>query len=164
MVKPQATEEEMIAALKAACAWEFVEKLEEGIHTQVREQGQRFSEGQKQRLSIARALLADAPVMILDEATSALDCGNRTPGAAQHHQKKNPCRTLIVAAHRPSVFPCAAGYIRFRTTGSWKWMNRESVNFWKLSERKACDRRNPWGKPARTIPRVSGAEKNKEKR
>ena len=49
--------------------------MEQGIHTQVRERGRRFSEGQKQRLSIARALLADAPVMILDEATSALDVG-----------------------------------------------------------------------------------------
>ena len=73
MVKPEATDEEIQAALEAACAWEFVQKLENGIDTQVRERGTRFSEGQKQRLSIARALLADAPVMILDEATSSLD-------------------------------------------------------------------------------------------
>ena len=71
MVKPEASDGEIIAALEAACAWEFVQKLEDGLNTQVRERGTRFSEGQKQRLSIARALLADAPVMILDEATSA---------------------------------------------------------------------------------------------
>lgn len=103
MVKPDASDEEIIGALKASCAWEFVDKLEEGIHTQVREQGQRFSEGQKQRLSIARALLADAPVMILDEATSALDVGTERR-VLRNIMKKEPCRTLIVAAHRPSVF------------------------------------------------------------
>ncbi len=103
MVKPQATDEEIRAALEAACAWEFVEKLENGMDTQVRERGTRFSEGQKQRLSIARALLADAPVMILDEATSALDVATERRVLRQII-KKEPCRTVIVAAHRPSVF------------------------------------------------------------
>ena len=103
MVKPDATDQEIKAALAAACAWEFVEKLEEGIDTQVQEQGRRFSEGQKQRLSIARALLADAPVMILDEATSALDVATERQ-LLRNIIKKEPCRTVIVAAHRPSVF------------------------------------------------------------
>lgn len=103
MVKPDATDQEIKAALAAACAWEFVEKLEEGIDTQVQEQGRRFSEGQKQRLSIARALLADAPVMILDEATSALDVATERR-LLRNIIKKEPCRTVIVAAHRPSVF------------------------------------------------------------
>lgn len=103
MVKPEATDAEIQAALQAACAWEFVEKLEEGMNTQVRERGTRFSEGQKQRLSIARALLADAPVMILDEATSALDVATERRVLRQII-KKEPCRTVIVAAHRPSVF------------------------------------------------------------
>ena len=67
------------------------------------EQGRRFSEGQKQRLSIARALLADAPVMILDEATSALDVATERR-LLRNIIKKEPCRTVIVAAHRPSVF------------------------------------------------------------
>lgn len=103
MVKPEATDEEIREALKAACAWDFVEKLEEGIDTQVRERGQRFSEGQKQRLSIARALLADAPIMILDEATSALDVATERR-VLKSIIKKEPHRTVIVAAHRPSVF------------------------------------------------------------
>ena len=103
MVKPEASDEEIRSALEAACAWEFVGKLEHGMDTEVRERGTRFSEGQKQRLSIARALLADAPVMILDEATSALDV------ATERHVlrsiiRKEPNRTVIVAAHRPSVF------------------------------------------------------------
>ena len=103
MVKPDASDEEIIGALQAACAWDCVEKLKDGINTQVRERGNRFSEGQKQRLSIARALLADAPVMILDEATSALDVATERR-VLRSIIKKEPHRTLIVAAHRPSVF------------------------------------------------------------
>ena len=103
MVKEDAPDREIIEALKAACAWEFVEQLEDGIYTQVREQGRRFSEGQKQRLSIARALLADAPIMILDEATSALDVGTERR-VLRNIIKKDNRRTVIVAAHRPSVF------------------------------------------------------------
>ena len=103
MVKPEATDEEIREALEAACAWEFVEKLDQGMDTEVRERGTRFSEGQKQRLSIARALLADAPVMILDEATSALDVATERRVLRQII-KKEPNRTVIVAAHRPSVF------------------------------------------------------------
>ncbi len=103
MVKPEATEEEIRSALEAACAWEFVEKLDHGIDTEVRERGTRFSEGQKQRLFIARALLADAPVMILDEATSALDVATERR-VLRRIIRKEPHRTVIVAAHRPSVF------------------------------------------------------------
>ncbi len=103
MARPEATDGEIEEALKAACAWEFVKELEQGIHTQVRERGRRFSEGQKQRLSIARALLADAPVMILDEATSALDVGTERR-VLRSIIKKEDRRTVIVAAHRPSVF------------------------------------------------------------
>lgn len=103
MVKPDATEDEIIEALKIACAWEFVEQLEEGIHTSVRELGRRFSEGQKQRLSIARALLANTPVLLLDEASSALDMATEKK-VLKNILKRDPLRTLIVAAHRPSVF------------------------------------------------------------
>ena len=103
MVRPEASDGEIRSALEAACAWDFVEKLEQGIDTEVRERGTRFSEGQKQRLSIARALLADAPVMILDEATSALDMDTERR-VLQSIIRKDPHRTIIVAAHRPSVF------------------------------------------------------------
>lgn len=103
MVKSDATDDEIRAALEAACAWEFVEKLDKGMDTEVRERGTRFSEGQKQRLSIARAILADAPVMILDEATSALDVAMERR-VLRRIIKKEPHRTVIVAAHRPSVF------------------------------------------------------------
>ena len=128
MVKPDATDEEIRAALEAACAWEFVEKLDNGIETEVRERGTRFSEGQKQRLSIARALLADAPVMILDEATSALDVATERRVLRQII-KKEPHRTVIVAAHRPASFPCAAGCTRWETAVSRKRMRRASGDF-----------------------------------
>ena len=67
------TEEEVIEVLKRANAYEFVENLSQGIHTDVGNNGSKLSGGQLQRISIARALLKDAPVLIFDEATSALD-------------------------------------------------------------------------------------------
>lgn len=103
MLKPQATEEELIRALEASCAWEFVSRLEEGLKTEVQEGGRRFSEGQKQRICIARALLADAPVVLLDEATSALDMATEQR-VLGNIIRSEPHRTLIVTAHRPSVF------------------------------------------------------------
>lgn len=103
LLKPDATDDELISVLKTACAWEFVSELEEGIDTQVRESGQRFSEGQKQRICIARALLVNAPVLLLDEATSSLDMA--TEKSVLHNiMVKEPYKIIIVAAHRPSVF------------------------------------------------------------
>ena len=73
LVKQDATDEELEKVLRDACAWEFVSKLPDAMNTTVTERGQCFSDGQNQRLSIARALLADTPILLLDEATSALD-------------------------------------------------------------------------------------------
>ena len=71
--KEDASDEELQAALEAACAWEFVEELPQGMDTPIGEGGKGLSEGQAQRLSIARALIRKAPVMLLDEVTSAQD-------------------------------------------------------------------------------------------
>lgn len=125
MVKPDATEAQIEEALKAACAWDFVSKLEDGIHTKARERGNRFSEGQKQRLSIARALLADAPVMILDEATSALDVATERR-VLRSIIKKEPHRTIIVAAHRPSVFSMCSRVYKI-SDGSMTLMDQEGI-------------------------------------
>lgn len=98
----EAGEEDLWRVLDLACAGEFVRKLPQGLDTKLKEGGGSLSSGQVQRLSIARALLADAPVLLLDEATSALDVATerkvlRNVLQAQAH------KTVIVTTHRPSV-------------------------------------------------------------
>lgn len=94
--------EAIMAAAKAAHAWEFIEKLPDGLDTQIGENGNLLSGGQRQRIAIARAFLKNAPILILDEATSALD--NQSEQMIQQAMetlKKN--RTVIVIAHRLST-------------------------------------------------------------
>lgn len=102
MVKPDATEEEMIQALKDACAWEFVSALPDGINSKVKERGGGYSEGQAQRLSIARALLKKSPILLLDEATSALDITTER-AVLKNIMRDDYPRTCIVTTHRPTV-------------------------------------------------------------
>lgn len=102
IVKPDATDEEIILALKQACAWEFVEKLPNTINSSMKERGGGFSEGQAQRLSIARAMLRKSPVLLLDEATSALDVATER-AVLKNIMKDDYPRTCIVTTHRPTV-------------------------------------------------------------
>ncbi len=101
-VKEDASDEEIIEALKQACAWEFVEELPEGINSVIKERGGGFSEGQAQRLSIARALLRKSPLLLLDEATSALDVATERRVLRNIVADKYP-RTCIITTHRPTV-------------------------------------------------------------
>jgi subfamily B ATP-binding cassette protein MsbA len=100
--KPNATDDEIIEALKIANAYEFVKDLPEGIYTNIGDSGNKLSGGQKQRLSIARAVLKNPPIMILDEATSALDTeSERLVQDALENMMQN--RTSVVIAHRLST-------------------------------------------------------------
>lgn len=100
--KLDATDEEIIDALKIANAYEFVKDLPNGIHTNIGDSGNKLSGGQKQRLSIARAVLKNPPIMILDEATSALDTeSERLVQQALENMMQN--RTSVVIAHRLST-------------------------------------------------------------
>lgn len=102
MVREDATDEEIIEALKIACAWEFVSKMPDTINSKVGERGRGFSEGQAQRIAIARAVLRDSPILLLDEATSALDVTTERQVLRNIVQQK-PNKTCIVTTHRPSV-------------------------------------------------------------
>ena len=102
LAKDNATDEEIVAALKLACAWEFVEKLPRGIDNDIYERGKGLSEGQAQRISIARALLRDAPVMLMDEATSALDVETER-NVLRNILQRSPRKTFIITTHRPTV-------------------------------------------------------------
>lgn len=102
MVKEEATDEEIETALKQACAWEFVSKLKDGINSPLGEKGKGVSEGQAQRIAIARAILRDAPVLLLDEATSALDVATERKVLRNIIQCR-PDKTIIITTHRPSV-------------------------------------------------------------
>lgn len=94
--------EEVIAAAQAAHAWDFIQRLPNGIDTLIGEDGAKLSGGQRQRIAIARALLKNAPILILDEATSALDTeSERQVQAALAVLMEN--RTTLVIAHRLST-------------------------------------------------------------
>lgn len=101
LVAPNATDEQLLQALKIACALDFVKQLPDGINHQLGAGGRGISEGQAQRLAIARALLRNAPILLLDEATSALDTETEQQ-LLQNLQSSGMIRTCILVTHRPS--------------------------------------------------------------
>ena len=102
MICPDATDSQLYDVLGLACAEDFVRALPLGLDTPVREQGGGFSEGQLQRLCIARALLSSAPILLLDEATSALDIETEKK-VLDNIMRSQKGRTCIITTHRPSV-------------------------------------------------------------
>ena len=116
MVKEDATDEEVVEALKISCAWDFVKNLPETFNNPVGERGRGLSEGQAQRIAIARAILRDSPVLLLDEATSALDVATERRVLRNIIQNR-PNKTCIVTTHRPSVLNlCQRVYRVMETT------------------------------------------------
>jgi len=100
--KPDATDEEVVAAARAANAHEFIMNLADGYNTDIGQRGVKLSGGQKQRLSIARVFLKNPPILIFDEATSALDNeSERVVQESMEELAKN--RTTFVIAHRLST-------------------------------------------------------------
>ena len=97
--KKDATNEEVLAAARAARCDEFVERLPNGYDTMIGENGSRLSGGERQRISIARALLKDAPIVLLDEATASLDVENETYVQAALSELLQG-KTVLVIAHR----------------------------------------------------------------
>ncbi|MHC6225361.1 ABC transporter ATP-binding protein [Pseudomonas sp. X10] len=103
---PGATQEQIVRAATAACAHEFILQLPQGYDTQVGSHGALLSGGQRQRLALARALLADAPILVLDEATSALD-GATEARVLAGIATLRPEQTRIIIAHRQAAMLAA---------------------------------------------------------
>jgi ABC-type multidrug transport system fused ATPase/permease subunit len=121
-VKPDATEEEIVNALKTADAWSFVSALPETYRAEVSEKGHNFSEGQLQRLSIARAILRNAPILIMDEATSALDIDTEAR-VLRNIMTSNPNRVCLITTHRASMLEYSDLIFRVDGDGCFQRLN-----------------------------------------
>lgn len=100
LVNPEATDEELRQVLEVACAWDFVQQLPNGLEHMLGAGGRGISEGQAQRLAIARALLRKAPILLLDEATSAMDVAMEGK-LLKNLRKSGLVHTCILVTHRP---------------------------------------------------------------
>lgn len=116
-VNPDATDEQIEQVLKIADAWDFVSELPDGIYSDVGENGNNFSQGQAQRIAIARALLRDSSVLLMDEATSALD-PQTEKRVLSNVMKHNPDRICIITTHRPSMLKYCTRIYRINEDGT----------------------------------------------
>jgi ATP-binding cassette subfamily B protein len=108
-------EEKLWKALQIACADGFVSESEQCIDTVLGERGSGISEGQMQRLAIARAVFSDAPVLLLDEATSALDVD--TEKRLLYNLRELTDKTVITVTHRPAVLSICDRVLEFTEDG-----------------------------------------------
>ncbi|MFJ9546268.1 thiol reductant ABC exporter subunit CydD [Streptomyces erythrochromogenes] len=111
LARPAAGDGEVTAALKDAGAWEFVSALPRGAETLLGEGGVGLSAGQRQRLALARAFLADRPVLLLDEPTAALD-GETEAGIVDAVRRLSVGRTVLLVVHRPALLAVADRVVR----------------------------------------------------
>lgn len=131
--KKDATDEEVLRAAKIARCDEFIEKMSEGIDTEIGENGGRLSEGQRQRISIARAILKDAPIILMDEATASLDAENETL-IQEALSELIKDKTVIVIAHRMRTIRSADKIIlinngEVEASGDEEYMLQNSVTY-----------------------------------
>ena len=126
IAKPDATDDEIFSALELACAKDFVDKLPNGIETEVYEKGKGLSEGQAQRIAIARAILRDAPIILMDEATSALDVETERK-VLKNILSKTSTKTFIITTHRPTVLSMCDSVYRV-INGKLKLLTSEEID------------------------------------
>ena len=107
-----ATDEEVLEAAKISCAYDFINELPSGLDTVLMENGRGLSEGQIQRLAVARAVLSGAPVMLLDEATSALDAETEKKLLLGLRSLKG--RTCVIISHKTAAFEVADSVIEIK--------------------------------------------------
>jgi ABC-type multidrug transport system fused ATPase/permease subunit len=133
-VNPGATDEDIESALKVADAWSFVSALPEGIYSKLGERGGNLSEGQLQRLSIARAILRNAPILIMDEATSALDVDTEAR-VLKNLMTENPNRICLITTHRASMLEYSD--IVFRVNGEGDFIMQDPADGLRLGGGRA---------------------------
>ena len=123
--KPNASDDEIFQALKSACAFDFINDLEDGLDTMIGEKGLGISEGQAQRIAIARSFLRERPILILDEATSALD--PETEVAVLKAVRSLPTKpTCIIITHRPSALNICNRIMKLEK-GHLREVSKESI-------------------------------------
>ena len=115
----EADEDRIRSALKISCAEEFVSELENGTDTVLGERGAGLSEGQMQRIAVARAIYSDAPVLLLDEATSSLD--EATEKQLLENIRSMTDKTVLIVTHRPAALNICDKIIRFTENGTEKF-------------------------------------------
>ena len=120
-------EEEIYRAIRIACAEEFVRKLDKGLDTLLGEHGQGLSEGQMQRIAIARAIFSGHPILILDEATSALD--ERTAEKLLENLRRMTDKTVLMVTHRVDQTRFFDKRFWFSKEGVWQIEDRRKMGF-----------------------------------
>ena len=108
-------DERIFRALRIACADEFVSELDDGADTLLGERGTGLSEGQMQRIAIARAVFSDRPILILDEATSSLDAA--TEQLLLRRLRELTDKTVLIVTHRPAALSICDRILRFTENG-----------------------------------------------
>ncbi|WP_030996113.1 thiol reductant ABC exporter subunit CydD [Streptomyces sp. NRRL F-5630] len=157
LARPDATEAEVVRALCDAGAWDFVRELPEGVRTVLGEDGAGLSAGQRQRLALARAFLADRPVLLLDEPTAALD-GATEAGVVEAVGRLAAGRTVLLVVHRPALLAVADRVVRIEAPARAETASRDGVPVAVGSAAVSAGTRpeTPSAGAARPVPGESG--------